>query len=128
MLDPQIAVLLERVNAAPPLSAGTPEEGREALRTLYLLAARFLPQVEVGSVEDVDDGPVPMRIYRPQGDSRATLTFIHGGGFVIGDLEGYDAQCRVLCSRAGCTVVSVDYRLAPEEPVPARGEGSLAAV
>jgi acetyl esterase len=127
-VDPQIAVLLERVNAAPPLSSGTPEEGREALRTLYLLAARFVPQVEVGSVEDVAEGPVPMRVYRPSGDGpHPTLMFIHGGGFVIGDLEGYDAQCRVLCSRVGATVVSIDYRLAPEHPFPAGVEDALAA-
>src|SRR3954467_3830247 len=118
MIDPQIAVLLERVNAAPPLSSGTPEQGREALKTLYLLAARFLPPVEVGSVGEVDAGPVPRRVYRPEGDSLATLTFIHGGGFVIGDLDAYDAQCRVLCSRVGCVVVSVDYRLPPGHPFP----------
>ncbi len=51
--------------------------------------------------------------------------FIHGGGFVIGDLDSYDAQCRVLCSRVGVTVVSIDYRLAPEHPFPAGGGGRL---
>jgi acetyl esterase len=128
-VDPQIAALLERVNEAPALSSGTPEQGREALRRLYLLAARFVPEVEVGSVEDVHDGPVPMRIYRPAGDgSHPTLMFIHGGGFVIGDLDGYDAQCRVLCSRVGATVVSVDYRLAPEHPFPAGVDDALAAL
>jgi acetyl esterase len=127
-VDPQIALLLERINAAPPLSSGTPEDGRTALRTLNLLAARFVPQVEVGSVEEVSDGPVPMRVYRPAGDPLATLMFIHGGGFVIGDLEAYDAQCRVLCSRVGVVVVSIDYRLAPEDPFPAGVEDALAAL
>jgi acetyl esterase len=127
-LDPQIATLLERVNEAPPLSSGTPEEGREAFRALNALAAQFAPEVAVGSVEDVSGGPVPMRVYRPSGDALATLMFIHGGGFVIGDLDSYDAQCRVLCSRAGATVVSVDYRLAPEHPFPAGVEDALAAL
>jgi acetyl esterase len=128
-VDPQIAALLERVNAAAPLSAGTPAEGREAIRTLNLLAASVVPQVEVGSVEDVSDGPVPMRIYRPSGDGpHPTLMFIHGGGFVIGDLDAYDAQCRVLCSRAGVVVASVDYRLAPEHPFPAAVEDAMAAL
>jgi acetyl esterase/lipase len=126
-VDTQIAALLERVNAARPLSAGSPEEGREAFRTLNVLAARLVPRVEVGSVEDVSDGPVPMRIYRPEGERIATLVFIHGGGFVIGDLESYDAQCRILCNRVGVTVVSVDYRLAPEHPFPAGAEDALAA-
>ena len=126
-VDPQIAALLERVNAAPPLSEGTPEEGRAAFRTLNMLAARVVPEVEVGSVEDVPGGPVPMRAYRPSGDSAATLVFFHGGGFVIGDLDSYDAQCRTLCSRVGVTVISVDYRLAPEHPFPAGVEDALAA-
>jgi acetyl esterase len=126
-LDPQIAVLLERTNAAPPLSSGTPEEGREAFRTLNLLAARMAPQIEVASVEDIADGPVPMRAYRPAGESLGTLVFIHGGGFVIGDLDSYDAQCRTLCSKVGVVVVSVDYRLAPEHPFPAGADDALAA-
>jgi acetyl esterase len=126
-VDPQIAALLERVNAARPLSAGTPEEGREAFRALNMLAAQVVPGVEVGSVENVSDGPVPMRIYRPEGDPIATLVFFHGGGFVIGDLDSYDAQCRLLCSRVGLTVVSVDYGLAPEHPFPAGLEDALAA-
>jgi acetyl esterase len=126
-VDPQIAAVLERVNAARPLSAGTPEEGRAAFRLMNQLAAQVAPQVEVGAVEEMSDGPVPMRIYRPPGDAIATLMFIHGGGFVIGDLDSYDAQCRVLCARAGVTVVSVDYRLAPEHPFPAGVEDALAA-
>jgi acetyl esterase len=127
-VDPQIAALLERVNAAPPLSSGTPEEGRDAFRTLNLLAARFAGEVEVGSVEDRGDGPVPMRIYRPSGDALGTLMFIHGGGFVIGDLDAYDYQCRVLCSKAGVVVVSIDYRLAPEHPFPAAVDDAAAAL
>jgi acetyl esterase len=127
-VDPQIAAVLERVNAAPPLSSGTPEEGREAIRTLNGLAASLAPLVEVDSVEDGSDGPVPMRVYRPPGDPLATLMFMHGGGFVIGDLASYDAQCRVLCARAGVTVVSVDYRLAPEHPFPGGVEDAMAAL
>ena len=128
-LDPQIAALLERVNAAPPISQGTPEEGREAFRRMNALAASAVPRVEVGSVEDVADGPVPLRVYRPAGSGpHPTLLFIHGGGFVIGDLNSYDAQCRLLCSRLGVVVASVDYRLAPEHPFPAGVEDSLAAL
>ena len=51
-VDPQIAALLERMNAAPPLSSGTPEQGREAFRAMNVLAASAGPRVEVGSVED----------------------------------------------------------------------------
>jgi acetyl esterase len=132
-VDPQIATLLERVNAARPLSAGTPDEGRAALRTLNQLAASIVPQVEVGAVEDSTvpgpEGARPVRIYRPAGDgSHPTLLFIHGGGFVIGDLDAYDAQARTLCSCASAVVVSLDYRLAPEHPFPAGLEDALAAM
>jgi acetyl esterase len=127
-LDPQIATLLERVNAAPPLSSGTPEQGRASFRALNLLAASVAPRIEVGSVEDVAGGPVPMRVYRPLGPAHGTLMFMHGGGFVIGDLDSYDYQCRVLCSKAGVVVVSVDYRLAPEHPFPAALDDAAAAL
>jgi acetyl esterase len=128
-VDPQIAALLERVNEATPLSAGTPAEGRTAIRTLNGLVASMAPRVEVGSVEEVSDGPVPARIYRPAGDgSHPTLLFIHGGGFVVGDLDAYDPQCRMLCSRAGVVVAAIDYRLAPEHPFPAGVEDALAAL
>lgn len=132
-VDPQIAALLERVNAARPLSSGTPDEGREAFRALNMLAASVAPRIEVGSVEDATipraGSPIGVRIYRPQGSGpHPTLLFIHGGGFVIGDLDAYDAQCRVLCTRVGAVVVSVDYRLAPEAPFPAAVEDALAAM
>jgi acetyl esterase len=123
-LDPQLAPLLERVKAAPPLSSGTPEEGRAA----FLAMNRLLPGVDVGTVEQVTDGPVPMRIYRPAGEALGTLLFFHGGGFVIGDLDSHDAQCRTLCAKGDVTVVSVDYRLAPEHPFPAAADDAAAAL
>jgi acetyl esterase len=110
------------------MSSGTPEEGRAAFRTLNMLAAQLAPRIEVGSVEDVSDGPVPMRVYRPAGDSLGTLMFIHGGGFVIGDLDSYDFQCRTLCSKVGVVVVSIDYRLAPEHPFPSGVDDAEAAL
>jgi acetyl esterase len=83
----------------------------------------------VASVEDVTDSPRPLRVYRPFGDGPfPTLLFVHGGGFTIGDLDSYDAQCRVLCSRVGAVVASLDYRLAPEHPFPAAVEDALAAL
>jgi acetyl esterase len=129
-VDPQIATLLERVNAARPLSAGTAEEGRAAFRLMNQIAASAVPQVEVGSVEDVTDGPpVPVRIYRPSGEGpHPTLMFLHGGGFVVGDLDTHDPQCRLLCARARVVVAAVEYRLAPEDPFPAAVEDAIAAL
>ena len=69
-----------------------------------------------------------MRIYRPATEPVATLMYLHGGGFVIGDLDTHDAICRKLCSCADVVVVSVDYRLAPEHPFPAAVEDAEAAL
>lgn len=63
--------------------------------------------------------PLMTRIYQGANTPGPTLLFFHGGGFVLGDLDTHDWLCRELCNRARCTVVSVDYRLAPEHPYPA---------
>lgn len=75
-------------------------------------------------------GPVRIRIYRPAGAVARllpTIVYFHGGGWVIGSLEGYDLACRYFCARSGCAVVSVDYRLAPEHKFPAAVDDALAA-
>jgi len=67
-------------------------------------------------------GDVPVRIYSPSGvGSRpsAALVWFHGGGWVYGSLESADFVCRAIANRAGCRVISVDYRLAPESKFPA---------
>ena len=76
------------------------------------------------------DCPVPIRIYTPQGRQgvNAGLLHIHGGGFVIGDLESELGTCIALCRNLGITVVSVDYRLAPETPYPGGLEDCYAAL
>jgi acetyl esterase len=64
--------------------------------------------------------PVPIRLYSPAADtSGPVIVFVHGGGFVLGDLETYDAWCSHLCTRSGMRVIAPDYRLAPEHPFPA---------
>ena len=73
-------------------------------------------------------GSLRARIYRPDADGELpTIVFFHGGGFVIGDLDTHDNQCRTLCHDAGAVVLSVDYRLAPEAPFPAAVEDCFAA-
>ena len=75
---------------------------------------------------------LPARIYLPaalaaSSEPRPTLLYLHGGGFVYGGLEAYDAVCRFLAERAGVQVVLVDYRLAPEHPFPAAHDDAVAA-
>jgi acetyl esterase len=76
-------------------------------------------------------GAIAVRLYRPKGSSAQArlpvLIYFHGGGWVLGDIETHDPLCRQLANRAGCAVLSVDYRLAPEHKFPAAVEDALAA-
>ncbi|MFG2725665.1 alpha/beta hydrolase [Streptomyces canus] len=74
-------------------------------------------------------GPLPARLYSPSGLSgpSALLVYFHGGGWVLGDLESADSACRFLAVHAGLSVLSIDYRLAPEDPFPAGVEDAVAA-
>ncbi len=132
-LDPQARMLLDKFAAlnAPPLHEMTVEEAR--LANIKLFVTRHEPEA-VGNVEDrVIPGPadaddIPIRIYTPEGGGPfPILVYLHGGGWVVGNLETHDSQCRALTNGASCVVVSVDYRLAPEHPFPAGVEDCDAA-
>jgi acetyl esterase/lipase len=78
------------------------------------------------AIEDRDvpglGGPLPIRLYsplEPAGAALPGLVFFHGGGWVAGNLETHDGLCRRLCAAAGCKIIALDYRLAPEHPFPA---------
>jgi acetyl esterase len=122
-LDPQVAELLAvaAASGAPPLVRSTPAEARARVSAGDALCAPGPDLRDVGDLDvPVDGGPVRARLYRPDdGRSRATVVYLHGGGWVTGDLEYSDALCRHLAAEAGCAVLSVDYRLAPEHPFPA---------
>lgn len=74
-------------------------------------------------------GRVPIRAYMPctAPTKEPALVYYHGGGWVIGDLETHDSLCRNLAAEAGCVVVAVDYRRAPENKFPAAVEDAVAA-
>jgi acetyl esterase len=87
------------------------------------------PAARVGDrAIDGPGGPIKIRTYHPeQGGHSGGLVYFHGGGFVLGNLDGHDALCRQLCVDARCAVVSVDYRLAPEHKFPAAVDDAWAA-
>ena len=129
-LAPEIASLMPGINARPPMH-------RQPLATLRQTRDRIDPSGHqpVGEVRDlqipVAGDCVKARFYSPD-HSPAALPLVmvmHGGGFVFGDLEGYyDHLCRVLCAKAQCRVLSVNYRLAPEHKFPAATDDVHAAL
>jgi len=74
-------------------------------------------------------GPIGARLYSSeQGEEKPLIVYIHGGGWVVGDLETHHHFCITLSDVSGCTVVALDYRLAPEHPFPASQDDCLAAI
>ena len=124
-LDPDIAAVIEQdaARGLPPLSTLTASQAREQYReTLELRRGTdFVPEA-VASVADVTfdgpAGPLRSRVYEPADRIAATVVFLHGGGWVIGDLESHDAICRTLANATRARVAAIDYRLAPESPHP----------
>jgi acetyl esterase len=116
VLDKDIAALLGNPAPMPPLTA----EMMPLLRAGMAGAAQGLPGVELANVADFDADGVPVRLYRPSSDEALPLlVFLHGGGWMLGDLDTHDAMHRHVAARADCAVLGVAYRLAPEHPFPA---------
>ena len=127
-VHPTVQPILDLLAQAggPPLEEQTPEAARASFAGLALLAGE--PPV-VARTENLDADGVPVIVHWPDGDGpHPVLVWIHGGGWVIGSAAESDATARDLCNRAGCIVVNVDYRLAPEHPFPTPVEDCLAAV
>lgn len=132
-LHPDCLTLLDMVKASgrPAFNTIRPAEARE----LYAAGRAVLqpPAPEVAEARDLTlPGGIGARLYRPLGSRPADvlpgLLFLHGGGWVIGDLDSHDHLARSLANGAGCTVLAVDYRLAPEHRFPAAIEDGAAAL
>ncbi len=131
-LDPKVEEFLKIMAkmGERPVSEMTPEEARQ------LILDRPAPPFSPPAIAEISNreipgpgGNLPIRIYTPNGGGPfPILVFLHGGGFVIGNLDTHDVVCRNLCAVAGCIVVAVDYRLAPENKFPAATDDCLAAV
>jgi acetyl esterase len=133
-LHPQVEALM-RAEAAAEHEDGPPDLAAQRAAYLQTALERGGPREPVDRFEDVvvprvDGGRVRARVYEPLGGARVggRLVWLHGGGWCVGDLEGFDHVCRALANAGGMEVVSVDYRLAPECPFPGPVQDADAAV
>jgi acetyl esterase len=109
------------------LTVGTPAAARAAMvRSTAIVGSR--PSAPVVVSEGRVPGGAPFRMYRPPGPPRPLLVYLHGGGWSQGSPATHDPLCRRLATEAGWTVLSLDYRLAPEHPFPAALDDTVAAV
>ncbi|QBD76912.1 alpha/beta hydrolase [Ktedonosporobacter rubrisoli] len=129
-LDPQARALMEQLHAQarPALSHLSATQLRAGDDEIIPLTGE---PVVVSKVEQVKipgpGGPLPLRIYTPAGTGPfPVLVYFHGGGWVVCNLETHDSLCRTLANTANSIVISVDYRLAPENPFPAAFEDAYA--
>jgi acetyl esterase len=128
---PQAQQLIDMIAeaGAPPLPELTPEEARQVPAILMELVGSG---PDVALVRDIEipgpARPMPARVYEPVPDPVGTVVYYHGGGWVFGSVDDWDAVCRALAVASGARLVSVDYRLAPEHRFPAATDDAFAAL
>ena len=104
-------------------SEQTPQEARAARAT-----TDYKSDEHVHEMRDVNALGVRCRLYKPRaGNDMGLLVYFHGGGWVIGTIDSHDGVCRSLANQSGHAVLSVEYRLAPEDPFPAGLEDCIRA-
>ncbi|HEX6469322.1 MAG TPA: alpha/beta hydrolase [Streptosporangiaceae bacterium] len=114
--------LLARMAPPPGPEPSIEQMRRNMWRQPYLGAQPGLPLV-ADQVVAGPAGDIPVRVYSPSPDrALPALVYFHGGGWVLGDIDSVDPLCRDLARAAGCVVINVGYRLAPEHPFPAAVE------
>ena len=122
-LDPQFRTVLDTFESKGliPLVRGDAAQTRAHYRTLALSrrGPQYVPEPVASATDQHSPGGVPVRIYEPLQANGGTLIYLHGGGWVVGDVETHDPLCRRVTNGTRARVVSVDYRLAPEHPFPA---------
>jgi len=128
----QLMLGLQKLARIPAAESLPLAQARDALLRQQQLVGGRPP---VGAVRDLEvpgaEGVLPARLYVPSertgGEPAPTMLFIHGGGWMYGDLESHDAACRFIAERSGVQLLAIDYRLAPEHKFPAAVEDCRAA-
>ncbi|KEY73065.1 hypothetical protein S7711_06137 [Stachybotrys chartarum IBT 7711] len=106
-------------------------DGSARVRAVSVPSTESVP-VAVGSIRDIDLGNYNARVFTPEGvrpDSGwPVFLWFHGGGWAVGDVGANNDLCALVCQRAECVVVTVGYRLAPENPFPAAFDDCVGAL
>ncbi|MEY7851650.1 alpha/beta hydrolase [Natrarchaeobius sp. A-rgal3] len=125
---PEVQAVLEQMADAPAFRNISVEEARAAVAESFGGGGPEAAETVTDRTVSGPAGEIPIRIYEPEGEGPfPVVTFFHGGGFVVGGLDGHDVLCSELADGANVVVVSVDYRLAPEHEFPAAVEDAYAA-
>jgi acetyl esterase len=135
-MDPALAGFQAQAAAQgnPPLESLPPAVARQVYRDIAAGLGLSAPAIAAANDRVIDGpaGPLTLRIYAPVLSAAdalpPVLLHVHGGGFVIGDLETHDKVCRTVCHEAVAVVVAVDYRLSPEHPFPAAADDTACAL
>lgn len=133
-LDPKLKEILDSLDPVEeePVEEMAPVRAREVWKAdMAAVAGTPLPVARVEQRQfDGPGGTLPARIYHPDGpaEPKPILIYIHGGGWIRGDLDTHDDICRFLCHHGGCIVAAIDYRPAPECHFPGQVHDALAGV
>lgn len=137
MTSPVDPLLMSVLEASPAVQLDRPEDLTLARESRRHAAPSDAQLPTVGRVKDTsipvtDAPPIAVRIYWPAGFESAgelpLVLYYHGGGFALGSIDTHDWVARSICAHIEAVVVSVDYRLAPENPYPAAVEDAFAAL
>ena len=137
-LTPQMQAVLDELRAlgGKPITELSPADARKQPSPADAVAKLMKKQAKeperIGEVDNIDiklsRGDVDGRVYKPDGDGPfPVILYIHGGGWVLADLDTYDATPRALCKATNAVVISTDYRHAPEHKFPAAHEDVFGA-
>jgi acetyl esterase len=127
-LDAELQNLVDNLPGGLALPVkNDPVDARNQFRRLTVALRDAQPPANLASIEDLRvpgaTGDQQARAYVPFGEAKLPMIlFFHGGGFVVGDVESYELQVRTIAERTGMTVISAEYRLAPEDPFPAAAD------
>jgi acetyl esterase/lipase len=137
LIDPESREPLDQLLAVMPggFNAIADIVARRAAAAQLLAAVEVPPNPNVTREDRTVPGPegapdISVRVFRPASASGTLpgVYFIHGGGMILGDVEGESAVAEQVCEQVGAVVVSVEYRLAPEDPHPAQAEDCYAGL